>query len=77
MGNLRNKYTNEEWDEIKSKIDEDRDNGKPDENELYLSIWDLKVDELRKIREALSQFYDNYDLSLLDEWIAWKGRKNQ
>lgn len=27
MGNLRDRYTNEEWDEISSKIEEDKKEG--------------------------------------------------
>jgi len=74
MGNLRDKYTDEEWDEMQSKIDVDRKNGKPDEILLHLSIWSKDVDELRKLRTVLSDFYSNYDLSILDKWIAWKSR---
>jgi hypothetical protein len=74
MGNLRDKYTNEEWDEMQSKIDVDRKSGKPDEILLHLSIWNKDVDELRKLRTVLSGFYSNYDLSILDNWIAWKSR---
>lgn len=29
MGNLRDKYTNEEWSEMEAKIENDRNNGKP------------------------------------------------
>lgn len=72
MGNLRYKYTHEEWDEIESKIQTDRKNGKPDEILLHLSIWNKDVDELRKLRTVLSDFYNTYDLSILDKWIDWK-----
>lgn len=74
MGNLRDKYTNEEWSEMETKIENDRKNGKPDENFLYLYIRNKDVNELRKLRTVLSDFYSKYDLSILDEWIAWKSR---
>jgi len=74
MGNLRDKYTDEEWNEMESKIDTDRKNGKPDEILLHLSIWNKDVVELRKLRTVLSDFYNKYDLSILDKWIAWKSR---
>ena len=74
MGNLRDKYTDEEWSEMETKIENDRKNGKPDEIFLSLSIWDNDIEELRKLRTVLSDFYDKYDLSILDKWIAWKRR---
>ena len=74
MGNLRDKYTDEEWSEMETKIENDRKNGKPDEIFLSLSIWNKDIDELRKLRTVLSDFYDKYDLSILDKWIAWKSR---
>ena len=74
MGNLRDKYTNEEWSEMETEIENDRKNGKPDEILLNLSIWNKDADELRKIRAVLLDFYSIYDLSLLDKWIAWKSR---
>jgi hypothetical protein len=72
MGNLRGKYTNDEWNEMESKIETDRKNGKPCEILLHLSIWNKDVDELKKIRAVLSDFYSKYDLSILDKWITWK-----
>ncbi len=74
MGNLRDKYTNEEWSEMEAEIENDRKNGKPDEIFLHLSIYNKDADELKKIKTVLSDFYSVYDLSLLDEWIAWKSR---
>lgn len=74
MGNLRNKYTNEEWDEMVSEIETNRKNGKPDEFILKLSINNKDVDELEKLRTVLSDFYTKYNLSILDEWIAWKSK---
>ena len=74
MGNLRDKYTNKEWDEMTSKIETDRKNGKPDENLLYLSIWNKDIEELIKLRIVLLDFFNTYELSILDKWITWKSR---
>ena len=74
MGNLRDKYTDEEWSKMETEIENDRKNGKPDEFLLHLSIGNKDVDKLKKMRTVLSDFYSNYDLSLLDKWIAWKSR---
>jgi hypothetical protein len=74
MGNLRDKYTNEEWSEMEDKIEADKNNGKPDELFLHLSIWNKDVYELRRLRTALSDFYSKRDLSILDKWIDWKNK---
>lgn len=72
MGNLRDKYTNEEWDQKESKIESDRKEGKPDDGSLNLSIWDKDINELISLRELLIGIYDKYDLLILDKWIVWK-----
>lgn len=72
MGNLRDKYTDDEWADIEERIHNERINGKPDDTLLYLSVWDKSADELVRIRAALSEFYDDYELGLLDRWIEWK-----
>ncbi|HMT01704.1 MAG TPA: hypothetical protein PKD00_00100 [Burkholderiales bacterium] len=73
---LRQKYTDKEWQDFEKKIKEDRENGKPDEILLYLSVWNKDVIELRKIRTALSPFYNDHSLSILDKWINWKTNNN-
>lgn len=77
MGNLRERYTNEEWDELLFKIQEDRKNGKPDDILLTLSIWNKDVDQLKKLRRVLSDFYSDHELRILDQWIFWKLNHDQ
>ena len=45
---LRQKYTDKEWNDFEKKIKEDRENGKPDEILLHLSVWNKDVSELKK-----------------------------
>ena len=71
MGNLREKYTDEEWEAKVDKIKEDKLNGKP-ETELYLNLSSKEIYTLRNLKEILSEFYYPHELSLLDKWIDWK-----
>lgn len=71
MGNLRDKYTDEEWEVLADKIKEDRLNGKP-ETELYLNLSNKEIHTLKKLKETLSEFYYPHELLLLDKWIYWK-----
>jgi hypothetical protein len=77
MGNLRNRYTSEEWDELDSKIKADKKQGKPSERVLYLSIVGKDVNELIHLRNTLYNFYSHDELSTLNEWINWKAFKQQ
>lgn len=72
MGSFRDRYTDGEWDVIVSKIEADSKNGKPVEPILHLSLRYMDVEKLKKLRISLSDYYDEYDLILLDKWIAWK-----
>jgi len=76
MGNLRNKYTDEEWYELEVSIEKDRRNGKPDDLFLSIPIYNEDLDKLRKIRNYLSEFYSDYNLLNLDKWINWKTNEN-
>lgn len=76
MGNLRDRYTIEEWDELENKVISDRRNGKPDEIFLPLSIWHQDAKELIKLKKALLPFYSEHNLSLLDKWIAWQKKQS-
>ena len=71
MGNLRDKYTDEEWDDLDSKIKEDKKNGKPDFDLIHLSFGNLPLDKQKAIRLFLSSFFDDFDLSEMDSWIKW------
>lgn len=43
MGNLRDKYTDGEWNDLDSKIKEDKKNGKPDFDLIHLSFGNLSL----------------------------------
>ncbi len=77
MGNLRGSYTEKEWDDLVSKIENDRKAGKPDDILLHLSIWQKPVEVLIRLKRQLGSFYSPYELSLLDEWIKWKTLNNR
>ena len=72
MGNLRQSMTDEEWNNLEEQIITDRRNGKPDEILIHLSVWTKSESELLQIRQALSPFYSDYELKLIDDYIKWK-----
>lgn len=72
MSNLRDKYTDKEWLELEQKIETDRINGKPQDLFLNLSIWSRDIEKLKSLRLVLSEFYNEYELENLDNWIKWK-----
>jgi hypothetical protein len=75
MGNLRQSYTDDEWEELMYKIERDRLGGKPNEDFIQLSLWNKDLTELIKLRDILSNFYQGYELLLFDKWIEWKKAK--
>jgi hypothetical protein len=77
MGDLRSKYTDQEWYEIESDIKMNKAKGKPDKFILSLSVWTKSVDDLKKIKASLSEYYDYFDLKILDDWIKWKVDNNE
>lgn len=76
MGNLRQSMTTEEWDSMEKRMKEDAANGKPDRPTISLSLYDMTLSEMRELRVVLRDFYSDYELMMLDKWIAWKTYKN-
>jgi len=77
MGNLRQSMTDEEWDNLGSKIKKDRENGKPDSNLIYLCFGGLPLNQKKAIRESLLPFYNIYELRELDRWIEWDEKQKK
>lgn len=72
MGNLRSNFTDQEWSEMQRKIKSDTDKGKPTKTTLTLPISNKSTEELMKIRNFLLVHFNDYELTLLDQWIKWK-----
>ncbi len=75
MGNLRDKYTDEEWDSIKKQIETERKNGKPDDDFMRLMISDMNIIDLIKIKDFLSDYYSSIELRNINQWIKYKSSK--
>ena len=71
MGNLRQSMTDEEWDALGERIDEDRKNGKPDSSLLSLVVDNLSLSKKKELRNFLSNYFEEYVLARLDAWIKW------
>jgi hypothetical protein len=72
MGNLRQKYTDEEWDEFVNEIEQDRRNGKPESIFVILEVGRKSLPDLISLRNFLDSHYSDSDLYNLDKWIRWK-----
>ena len=78
MGNLRDKYTNEEWDEIENQIKKDRELGKPEQG--YIGVWvdKLTIKQLKKLKKKLTKCgVDSRDCSKVNQWITYKENKER
>jgi hypothetical protein len=72
MGNLRQSYTDEEWNEIVDRIEQDRRNGKPESIFITLDVSSKSLTDLIALRNFLDVYYSDSDLYKLDKWITWK-----
>jgi hypothetical protein len=75
MGNLRNKYTDEEWQILEDKIEFDKKNGKPNDLLISLGLYNKDVEFLKNLKSKLTGLYSDYELSLIDDWIKFKSIK--
>lgn len=75
MGNLKDKYTSEEWQAITSEIDKDRANGKPKQRSILLNVSGKSLQELNALRIILLDYFIEFELRILDGWIAWKNKE--
>ena len=81
MGNLRQKYTGQEWSEMERKAREDLKNGKPtlDENQIIVYLGMRSLEELQQLKEALKPFtgLSGSTMRILNKHIDWKIKNNE
>ena len=68
MGNLRDKYTDEEWEIILSNPD-------PKLNYVSLPLYNKNLEDLIKLKEFLTNLYSEHYLNNIQEWIDFKSNK--
>ncbi len=73
MGNLRNKFTNEEWDEMVESVRSEKSN--TPQPTITLNLKDKSITQLKDLRINLKQFYSDKELQVLDNWIYFQTSK--
>ncbi len=73
MGNLRNKFTNEEWDEMVESVRSEKNN--TPRPTITLNLKDKSITQLNELRINLKQFYSDKELQVLDNWITFQTSK--
>lgn len=78
MGNLRDKYTNEEWDEIENKIEKEKQLGKPNENYVSIFVDNLTKEQLIQLKSKLIECHiPEYQYWTIDNWIRYLENKQR
>jgi len=73
MGNLRNKFTNEEWDDMVESVKSEKNN--TPQPTITLNLKDKSITQLNELRINLKQFYSDKELQVLDNWITFQTSK--
>lgn len=73
MGNLRSKFTNEEWDEMVESVRSEKNN--TPQPTITLNLEDKSITQLNELRINLKQFYSDKELQVLDNWITFQTSK--
>ena len=78
MGNLRDKYTDKEWDEIEREIEYEKKLGKPDNSYLAIFVDNLIKEQLVELKNKLIECNTpNHQYSLIDDWIKYRENKER
>ena len=78
MGNLRDKYTNEEWDEIERKLEHEKKLGKPDDSYLAIFVDSLTKEQLINLKNKLVECnVPKHQYWRIDDWIKYRENKER
>jgi hypothetical protein len=79
MGNLRDKYTNKEWNEIERELEHEKKLGKPDNSYLAIFVDDLNKDQLINLKYKLliECNIPKHQCWLIDDWIKYRENKER
>lgn len=75
MGNLRQKYTDAEWDAMERQDELDRKNGKPDDFghiAVFINRW--SVEDMDRLRNLIEEIEGKNTPAVwnITKWIKWK-----
>jgi hypothetical protein len=78
MGNLRDKYTDEEWDEIEREIEYEKKLGQPDDRYLAIFVDSLTKDQLIELKNKLTECnIPRHQYWRIDDWIKYNENKER
>lgn len=75
MGNLRQKYTDAEWDAMERQDELDRKNGKPDDfGHIHVFIDRWSIENMEKLRLLIREIEGEHSSAerAITKWIKWK-----
>lgn len=78
MGNLRDKYTDEEWYELGQEIEREKKLGKPNDSYLAIFVDNLTKEQLIELRNKLIECNTPYhQFYRIDDWIKYRENKER
>jgi hypothetical protein len=78
MGDLRDKYTDEEWDELEREIEHEKKLGQPDDRYLAIFVDSLTKDQLIELKNKLIECnVPRHQYWRIDDWIKYRENKER
>jgi hypothetical protein len=78
MGNLMDKYTDEEWYELGQEIEREKKLGKPNESYLAIFVDDLTKEQLVELKNKLIECNTpKHQYWRIDDWIKYRENKER
>ena len=78
MGNLMDKYTDEEWYELGREIEREKQLGKPEDSYLAIFVDSLSKEELINLKNKLIEAnVPNHQYWRINDWIKYRENKER
>jgi hypothetical protein len=78
MGNLRDKYTDEEWYELGQEIEREKKLGKPNDSYLAIFVDNLTKEQLIELKNKLIECNTpRHQYYRIDDWIKYRENKER
>jgi hypothetical protein len=78
MGNLRDKYTDEEWHELGQEIEREKKLGKPNDSYLAIFVDNLTKEQLIELKNKLIECNTpRHQYYRIDDWIKYRENKER
>lgn len=78
MGNLMDKYTDEEWYELGQEIEREKKLGKPNDSYLAIFVDNLTKEQLIELKNKLIECNTpRHQYYRIDDWIKYRENKER